>query len=136
MAAHKKKKTNAKQQGRYKSGLEQKIADQIEANGLNVRYEELVIPFIQPERTRKYKPDFILPSGIILEVKGRFDTDDRTKMKMVRDSNQHLDIRLVFQNANAKISKKSRTSYADWCEHNGFRWADKGWIPKEWIEER
>ena len=31
---------------------------------------------------------------------------------------------MVFQNAYAKINKRSKTSYADWCDKFGIEWAD------------
>ena len=45
-----------------------------------------------------------------------------------------MDIRCVFTNANSKIKKGSKTSYADWCERHGFLYANK-FIPDEWLEE-
>jgi hypothetical protein len=35
---------------------------------------------------------------------------------------------------NARIGKKSKTTYALWCERNGFQYANKH-IPSAWIEE-
>jgi len=45
-----------------------------------------------------------------------------------------LDIRFVFSNSRNKLNKKSKTTYADWCDKHGFKWADKQ-IPKSWIDE-
>jgi hypothetical protein len=41
----------------------------------------------------------------------------------------------VFQNANAKIYKGSKTTYAKWAEDHDFKWADKGIVPASWIKE-
>ena len=41
---------------------------------------------------------------------------------------------MLFYNANQKIKKGSKTSYADWCDKHGIKWADKK-IPPEWIED-
>ena len=46
-----------------------------------------------------------------------------------------LDIRFVLQSPNGKIYKGSKTTYAEWCNKNGFKWANKE-IPQEWIEEK
>ena len=43
-----------------------------------------------------------------------------------------FDIRFVFTSSKNKISKNSKTSYADWCDKNGFLYADK-FIPEEWF---
>ena len=40
----------------------------------------------------------------------------------------------VFNNSKARISKISKTTYGEWCERNGFKYADKV-IPQSWIEE-
>ena len=45
-----------------------------------------------------------------------------------------MDLRFVFNNSKAKLSKKSKTTYADWCNKNGFKFADK-LIPDEWFNE-
>ena len=53
--------------------------------------------------TSKYKPDFVLPNGIIIETKGQFLSSDRTKHKLIAKQNPLLDIRFVFSNPNTKI---------------------------------
>lgn len=120
----------------YRSGLEQKVAAQIEAAGLVVVYEDKasVIPYITPAEPHKYTPDFKLPNGIIVETKGIFDAADRKKHTLVKAQHPHLDIRFVFSNSKAKLYKGSPTSYAAWCQKNGFQYADK-LIPAAWLSE-
>ena len=43
-------------------------------------------------------------------------------------------LRFVFSNSKTRISKKSKTTYAMWCEKHGFKYAD-GFIRKGWIKE-
>jgi hypothetical protein len=31
---------------------------------------------------------------------------------------------MIFQNADAKINKRSKTSYAAWCDKFGIEWCD------------
>lgn len=118
----------------FRSGLEEKVAKELAAQGVAVRYEEEKIAYVQPARDAKYTPDWILPNGIIIETKGRFLVDDRKKHLLIKDQHPGLDIRFVFSNSRSKISKNSKTSYADWCHKHGFLFADKS-IPKAWIEE-
>ena len=40
----------------------------------------------------------------------------------------------LFYNANQKIKKGSKTSYADWCDKKGIKWAHKH-IPREWLDD-
>jgi len=118
----------------FRSGLEKRIAQELEALGVDFSFESVQIAFTQPAKHRTYTPDFILPNGIVIETKGRFLTADRQKHLMVRECNPDIDIRFVFQNPRARISKRSKTTYGMWCEKHGFQYA-KGSIPREWIDE-
>lgn len=118
----------------FRSGLEEKIAGQIEAAGLKPNFEKYKLPYIKPEKKATYTPDFPLDNGIIVETKGLFQTQDRQKMKLIRAQYPDLDIRFVFSNAKAKIAKQSKTTYAKWAEDNGFGWAHRD-IPEEWLTE-
>jgi len=122
----------------YKSGLEQTVADQIKKHGLRVKYEDPAsrIKFTQPAIDRTYTPDFVLPNGIVVETKGRFTLEDRKKHLWIKEQcGDQYDIRFVFSNSRAKIRKGSKTSYADWCDKNGFLYADK-LIPEKWFKEK
>lgn len=118
----------------YRSGLEEKIATDLERAGHEVQFETLKIPFIQPVKPRHYTPDFPLRNGIVVETKGRFMTDDRVKHKLIKDQHPDLDIRFLFSNSRTKLSKGSPTTYGMWCEKHGFLYADKT-IPQEWLDE-
>ena len=118
----------------YRSGLEDKVSRQLKELGVSFEYEILKIEYEVNEK-RKYTPDFrILSNGIIVETKGRFVTADRKKHLLVKKQRPDLDIRFVFSNSRAKINKGSKTTYGDWCDKNGFQYADK-LIPEEWINE-
>ncbi|BAQ94082.1 endonuclease [uncultured phage_MedDCM-OCT-S28-C10] len=119
----------------FRSGLEERLADQLTSLGVSYEYETLVVKYVKPEKTHRYTPDFILSNGIIIEGKGRFLTKDRQKHILVKQQNPDLDIRFVFSNPNQRISKISKTTYAKWCTTNGFLYA-KQTIPNEWIKER
>jgi len=121
----------------YRSGLEDNIAKQLETLGIDGEYEKHKVTYTQPAKKRKYTPDFWLkgPNGqIVIETKGRFVTADRQKHLMIQKEYPDLDIRFVFQNSRAKISKGSKTTYGIWCDKNNFKYSDK-LIPQEWIKE-
>jgi hypothetical protein len=119
----------------FRSGFEGEVSDQIAAvTGLPAAYEQVVVDYITPATKHKYHPDFQLPSGILIETKGRFVPADRKKHLLVKAQHPELDIRLVFYNERAKLSKTSKTTYADWCEKNGIKWARK-LVPAEWFAE-
>jgi hypothetical protein len=83
---------------------------------------------------RTYTPDFLLPNGIVIESKGRFVAADRKKHLLIQEQYIFLDIRFVFSNSKAKLTKGSKTTYGDWCNKHGFLYADR-LIPEEWIKE-
>lgn len=118
---------------RYRSGLERRTADYLRKHKVKFEYEKLRIKFQPPMRT--YTPDFVLPNGIIIETKGRFIPSDRAKHLMIKEQHPDYDIRFVFTNPNAKISKGSKTSYGDWCDRYGFLYAQEN-IPLSWIKEK
>lgn len=121
-----------------RSGLEDVICQELSEKGVPYKYEELTLEYIQPEKKRKYTPDIVLekPDGseIIIEIKGRWVTADRQKISMIKDQYPDMDLRMVFSNSRSKISKKSKTTYGDYCDKLGIPYADKT-IPEEWLKE-
>ncbi len=128
------KKNNDRSEKRYRSKLERRVAESVEASGCDCEYEPIEIRYTVPERIARYTPDFRLPNGIIVEVKGRWDAADRRKQALVRAEHPELDIRFVFSNPWTRISKESDTTYADYCDKMGWTYA-KGRIPSSWIQE-
>ena len=121
----------------YRSGLEDKLSEQISDAGLDVNYETDKITYTVPERQSTYTPDFRINTSngeFYIEGKGRWTVDDRHKHLLIREQHPNLDIRFVFSNANAKLYKGSPTTYAQWCDKFGFRYANKT-IPPEWLKE-
>ena len=118
----------------FRSGLEERVAEQLDQLGVSYTYEKVKLKYIKPASSHVYTPDFQLPNGIIVETKGRFLAPDRQKHLLVKKHKPDLDIRFVFSNSNARISKASKTTYAMWCRKNGYKFADKA-IPEEWLNE-
>lgn len=115
---------------RFRSKLEEQVADLLSNLGVTYEYESTKVPYILQ---CNYTPDFLLPNGVFLETKGHLTEEDRRKMKAVKKANPDLDIRFVFQAPYNKIYKGSKTSYAQWAEKNGFQWAAYHSIPVEWL---
>lgn len=118
----------------FRSGLEEAFSAQLEAAGVSYEYESFKIDFVEPAKKRKYTPDFRLHNKIIVETKGRFLTADRQKHLLVKSQHPELDIRFVFSSSKTKITKRSPTTYADWCLKHGFQYADKK-APEAWLKE-
>ncbi|WP_424140029.1 hypothetical protein [Roseomonas chloroacetimidivorans] len=69
-------------------------------------------------------PDFIgLRTKTIVEAKGRFvGSKDRTKLLAINARHPDYRIVLYFQNPDLTISKRSKTTYAQWAEKHGIGW--------------
>ena len=117
----------------FRSGLEEKIAQQLTEAGIDPKFETIKLSY-KVNKNCTYTPDFPVGKRIIIETKGRFQTADRMKMLLVKEQHPEYEFRFIFTNSKAKISKVSNTTYGRWCEKNGFKYADK-LIPTEWIEE-
>lgn len=121
-------------QAGYRSGLEQRVQDQLKEAGCNAEYEPFKIPYVVPTSNHNYTPDFVLENGIVIETKGRWDLDSRKKHKLLKEQYPDLDLRMVFSNSNGKIRKGSKTRYCDECVKLGLPYADK-LIPEAWMAE-
>lgn len=115
----------------YRSGFEAKIAENLKKRKIKFKYETNKIKYQVPESSHTYIPDFELPSGIIVEAKGKFDPEARKKMKLIKEQYPDLDIRILFMR-DQPIRKGSKTLYSDWCTANDYQFAFKE-IPSEWI---
>lgn len=119
--------------GNFKSGLEESLADQIEAAGEPVVYERSRVYYMYPARRAEYRPDFVLENNIIIEAKGIFDAADRQKHLLIKRQAPELDIRFVFMR-DQPIYKGSPTKYSDWARKFGYTYAIKD-IPLDWFKE-
>ena len=114
----------------FRSKLEESVAALLDQVGASYEYETHKVAYTIMHH---YNPDFILPSGIMLEAKGYWDPEDRRKILAVVRDNPDIDLRMVFQAPFNKISKKSKTTYAQWCEKHGIKWAAVHAIPIDWL---
>ena len=137
MVRFQRKKITVDQAGRkhvFRSGLEKDFIKLLESYSIEPNYESRKLEYIVPESKHVYTPDFPVSPHIVIETKGRWVLEDRQKMLLIIKQYPDIDFRIVFYNANQKIKKGSKTTYAMWCDKHGFKWAHKT-IPPEWIEE-
>ena len=118
----------------YRSGLEIKVKDYLRERKVRFKYESLKIEW-EDLMYRTYTPDFILSNGLIIEVKGRFTSDDRRKHLAIKKQHPNLDIRFVFESSKRKLSKGAKSTYGQWCDKYGFRYYDRV-IPEDWLKEK
>ena len=119
----------------FRSGLEERVSEQLAFLNILDCYEIKKIPFIQPEKQRNYTPDFWLPNGIVVETKGVFTVQDRQKHLLIKEQYPDLDLRFVLSNSKHNLRQGSKTTYGDWCHKHDFIFADQ-LIPEEWINEK
>lgn len=136
MWKHKAKTLTSNQVGlRYgfRSGLEIAIASELDIKSVEYEFEKTKLSYVKPQKIHTYTPDFYLKKqNIFIETKGYFTTQDRQKMRLIKEQHPNIDIRFVFSNSKTRISKKSKTTYGMWCDKYGFTYADKH-VPKEWL---
>ena len=65
----------------------------------------------------------------------RWVLEDRKKHLLIKKQKPELDIRMVFQSANTKIRKGSKTTYGMFCDKHDIPWAEKV-IPESWLNEK
>ena len=123
-------KLKEKKEPKFRSNLEKNIADLLTGLGVSYEYESEKLGYTIEHN---YTPDFVLPNYTYLEAKGYWAPEDRRKILAVKKSNPDVDIRMVFQSPYNTISKKSKTTYAQWCERHDIPWSSYQEIPIEWL---
>ena len=123
-------KLKNKQPPKYRSNLEKNIADLLEGLGVSFMYESEKLSYTIEHN---YTPDFVLPNYTYLEAKGYWAAEDRRKILAVKRDNPDVDLRMIFQSPYNTISKKSKTTYAQWCDKHDIPWTSYKDIPIEWL---
>ena len=123
-------KLKEKKEPKIRSNLEKNIADLLTGLGVSYEYESEKLGYTIEHH---YTPDFVLANYTYLEAKGYWSPEDRRKILNVKKSNPEIDLRMVFQSPYNTISKKSKTTYAQWCERHDIPWRSYQEIPIEWL---
>ena len=123
-------KLKNKKEPKFRSKLEERVATLLEQLGISYEYETEKLSYTIEHN---YTPDFVLPNYVYLETKGYWDAADRRKVLAVKRDNPEVDLRMVFQSPYNTISKKSKTTYAKWCEKHGIPWTAYHEIPLDWL---
>ena len=119
-----------KKTSKFRSNLEKNIADLLDGLGVSYEYESEKLGYTIEH---SYTPDFVLPNYTYLEAKGYWSPADRRKILNVKKANPEIDLRMVFQSPYNKINKKSKTTYAQWCEKHDIPWSSYQNIPIDWL---
>lgn len=71
-----------------------------------------------------YTPDLLLAPNVHLELKGLFVSADRAKHLHIKKQHPNVKVLFVFQDAHRRLTRTSKTTYAEWCAKHGFAWVD------------
>lgn len=99
----------------FKSKFEEELAKFYKIEDL---YEADKLEYILINR---YTPDFSF-GNIYVEAKGFWKPSDRRKMLEVMKQHPKKKFIMFFQDSSVKISKRSKTTYGDWCDKNNIEW--------------
>ena len=120
---------------KYRSEAEAKFAKELSKKHIKFEYETEKLVYIP--KPKVYIPDFKIyrkdGSWFLIETKGYLKATDRSKMKLVKEQNPDVDLRILFFAANNKLNRNSKVHYWEWSEKIGMLWADKE-IPLGWME--
>jgi len=139
----------------FRSGLEKRMADELNKRGIQFEFEQAQIPYFKQAHHHKckecgseniyslhnYHPDFYLPEyGFYIETKGRFLGADRKKHVAIQATTD-IDVRFVFQK-NDYLTKKKKQTYTGWCDSKGLPYfvivtktkkREEQLLPEEWF---
>lgn len=121
----------------FRSKFELDFSKKIKSIHKKAEYEADKIPYIVPQQTKNYIPDWKIAPKTYIETKGLFSSTDRKKIILVLLHNPGIKLYLLFQNSKLTISKKSKTTYGDWADKNNIEWSDIKNITKwrKWFNE-
>lgn len=128
----------------YRSGLESKVGAQLNALGVEFKFEADKLVYYKKCRSSScrdcgskevfqkhtYTPDFVIGPSKYIETKGIFSPTDRKKMQLIKEQFPNVTIYLLFQRNN-RINEKGE-KYSDWCDQNEYIYAF-GEVPKSWV---
>lgn len=115
---------------KYRSALEDKVVPAALERG--AEYEPIRLTYVGAPR--HYKPDLVLPNGIVIEIKGWFTPADRAKTERILKTYPGLELRFVLERPETRLNGKSKTTCAMWCDARNIKWA-RGTIPQYWYRE-
>ena len=111
---------------KYRSGLERVVGNLFKAAEMPVEHEKVTLFYTQPAKRRRYLVDFTPDKepSLVVEVKGRFTSQDRQKMLLIKEQHPDMTIVMIFGRSKNTLTKKSETTYSMWCDKNGIKWLD------------
>ena len=105
-----------------RSKLECEFEDILKKYDVQYAYEVTTIPYTVPESKHKYKVDWTIGNGLLLETKGYLsDHTERMKYRLLKEQYPDLDLRFIFANPR-KLCGGTKYTHAQWADKFGFKW--------------
>ena len=128
------RRRSKKPKGQFKSRLEKNFAAEIFKRGLKAEYEAKTFAYI---RKSHYTPDWKIGNNSFIETKGYLSPSNRSNLLSFKEQYPAVTIHIAFQNASNRLNAKSKTTYGEWAEKNGFKWCDLSeGFPEHWFEKK
>lgn len=102
----------------FRNLLEAGVAKCLDQQEVEYGYESKQIAYV---RHAVYVPDFVI-DDVHIEVKGYWPSGDRQKLLWVVSSNPGIRLFVALHRPHTKISKSSKTTYAQWCGKHAIPW--------------
>lgn len=119
---------------KFKSIFEADIAKYLDGKNLPINYEPDTFDYI---RKATYTPDWKISDTVYVESKGHLTQANRSNLIAFKQQHPEVEIILLFADSRNKLYRGSKTTYAEWAEKHGFRWADwnKHKFPEKWFTD-
>lgn len=114
------------------------VAEQLKSAKVDFSFEPHSFKYEIPAT---YTPDFVMTTKkgrkIYLEIKGYHAGMAAWCSKITHfvQQNPEIDYRIVFLDAKKKFNKRYKSNMGDWASRKNIKWADKGIIPKGWLND-
>lgn len=129
-----------------RSGFESKVCADLDRRGIHYQYEPDRLKYwrvvkgatcsscqsVTVTKPATYMPDLKFGNGTYCEIKGRFTSENRTRMRDFKIACPMTTVRLLFQMDNWTTSKK-KVRYSDWCKKHGYEYSVGNTVPRAWV---
>lgn len=131
----------------HASFLEDDVIQNLEDRGIEYEYEPETIDYLRVVRgatcavcggkdvhvRRRYTPDLKI-GAFYVEVKGKLDSDTRSRMEAFLEGHPEIDLRFLFQRDNW-LTGRHKHKYSDWAKKLGIKYAIGTEVPQGWVDE-
>ena len=130
----------------HASKLEDTVIQNLKDRGVAFEYEPETFTYSRPIRgakcdtcggngasvVRRYTPDLRI-GNVYVEIKGKLDSDTRSKMEDFVSGSPGIDLRFLFQRDNW-LTGKHKHKNSDWAKKLGVKYHVGTEVPQEWID--